>query len=50
VGHFANHRDSQRRFAPTLPRFTGFNAPLHRNTQLRPPGQKTLEHVHVKSV
>jgi hypothetical protein len=34
VGHFANHRDSQRRFAPTLPRFTGFNAPLHRNTQL----------------
>src|ERR1022692_2331444 len=33
VGHFANHRDSQRRFAPTLPRFTGIGAPLHRNTQ-----------------
>lgn len=41
VGHFANHRDSQRRFAPTLPRFTGIGAPLHRNTQ--PEGEATLD-------
>jgi len=33
VGHFGDHSRNQRRFAPTLPHFTVFGAPLQRNTQ-----------------
>jgi hypothetical protein len=31
VGHFGDHSRNQRRFAPTLPHFTGIGAPLQRN-------------------
>jgi transposase len=31
VGHFGDHSRNQRRFAPTLPHFTGIVAPLQRN-------------------
>src|SRR5215471_13817873 len=31
VGHFGDHSHNQRRFAPTLPHFTGIGAPLQRN-------------------
>ena len=30
VGQFGDHSRNQRRFAPTLPRFTGIGAPLQR--------------------
>ena len=33
VGHFGDHSRNQRRFAPTLPHFTGIGAPLQRNPQ-----------------
>ena len=34
VGHFGDHSRNQRRFAPTLPHFTGIGAPLQRNGTL----------------
>jgi hypothetical protein len=33
VGHIGDHSRNQRRFAPTLPHFTGIGAPLQRNPQ-----------------